>query len=221
VHRLSIGIHQLHTKLLEMGELVELSLTRSVRALSERDHKIAEQVLNDERRINRLEIEIDDMTIGLLALHQPVARDLRFITASFKINTDLERIGDLAVTIARRAISLMTVPEDTCVAGTLQTMAGLVISMLSRSLSSYLEGDAQLAREVLAADDAVDRLRDTTNSELIDIMQSEPARVAASVDLLFVSRTLERIADHATNIAEDVVFLVSGEDVRHRGRKVA
>jgi phosphate transport system protein len=221
VHRLSIGIHQLHTKLLEMGELVELSLTRSVRALAERDHKLAEQVLNDERRINRLEIEIDDMTIGLLALHQPVARDLRFITASFKINTDLERIGDLAVTIARRAISLMTAPENTSVAGKLQTMAGLVISMLSRSLSAYLEGDPQVAREVLTADDAVDRLRDSTNADLIDIMHREPAKVAAGVDLLFVSRTLERIADHATNIAEDVVFLVSGEDVRHRGRKVA
>jgi phosphate transport system protein len=221
VHRLSIGIHQLHTKLLDMGELVELSLTRSVRALAERDHKLAEQVINDERLVNRLEMEIDDMAIGLLALHQPVARDLRFITASFKINTDLERIGDLSLTLARRAVSLLAAPENTIVGGKIQEMAGMVISMLSRSLAAFLNRDPELARDVLRADDAVDRLRDTTNTALIEIMHSEPEKVGACVDLLFVSRTLERIADHATNIAEDVVFLVSGEDVRHRGRKVA
>jgi phosphate transport system protein len=218
MHQLSIGTHRLHTKLLEMGELVEVSLTTSVRALAERDRALAEQVLGDEQKIDELEIEIDDMAIGLLALHQPVARDLRFITAVFKINTDLERIGDLAVTIARRALAL--IPEDDIgsVSRDVQVMAGLAISMLSRSLTAFLNRDIDLARAVLHSDDEVDFLRDKTNSELIEIMLCEPDKVRTGVDLLFVTRNLERIADHATNIAEDVVFLVSGIDVRHKSK---
>ncbi len=221
MHRLSIGIHGLHTRLLDMGELVELSLTRSVRALAERDHACAERVIRDEQRIDELEIEIDAMAIGLLALHQPVARDLRFITAALKINTDLERIGDLAVTIARRAVALIPEAEIDQISLDVQEMAGLAISMLSRSLTAFLERDLEMARAVLLADDAVDRFRDKTNTDLIEVMHREPSKVRTGIDLLFVSRNLERIADHATNIAEDVVYLVSGVDVRHQSQKVA
>ena len=218
MHRLSVGTHHLHTKLLEMGELVELSLTRSVRALAERDHTLAEQVLLDEQTIDGLEIEIDDMALGLLALHQPVARDLRFITAALKINTDLERIGDLAVTISRRALNLIAEEEIASISNDIQNMAGLAISMLSRSLTAFLHRDSLLAGEVLRSDDDVDYLRDKTNRELVEIMHRQPEKVRTGVDLLFVSRNLERIADHATNIAEDVVFLVSGVDVRHKSK---
>jgi phosphate transport system protein len=158
------------------------------------------------------------MAIGLLALHQPVARDLRFITAVFKINTDLERIGDLAVTIARRALALIPEEDIGSVSRDVQVMAGLAISMLSRSLTAFLNRDIDLARAVLDSDDEVDFLRDKTNSELIEIMLREPEKVRTGVDLLFVTRNLERIADHATNIAEDVVFLVSGIDVRHKSK---
>ncbi len=218
MHRLSVGTHGLHTKLLVMGELVEVSLARSVRALAERDRALAEQVLRDEQRVDELEMTIDDMAIGLLALHQPVARDLRFITAALKINTDLERIGDLAVTIARRALALIPEDEIANVSEDVQTMAALAISMLSRSLTAFLNRDPEVARAVLRSDDDVDALRDKTNRELIDIMHREPDKVRTGVDLLFVTRNLERIADHATNIAEDVVFLVSGVDVRHQSK---
>ncbi len=160
MHRLSVGIHNLHTKLLVMGELVELSLTRSVRALSERNLHLAEQVLRDEQRIDDLEIEIDDIALLLLARHQPVARDLRFITAALKINTDLERIGDLAVTIARRAMALIAEAEIAEATRDVQQMAGLAISMLSRSLTAFLERDPEMARAILKADDEVDHLRD-------------------------------------------------------------
>ncbi len=218
MHRLSVGTHRLHTKLLVMGELVEVSLTRSVRALAERDPGLAEQVLRDEQKIDDLEMEIDDMAIGLIALHQPVARDLRFITAVLKINTDLERIGDLAVTIARRAMALIPEEEVAIVSREVQLMAELAISMLSRSLTAFLNRDSELANAVLQSDDDVDLLRDKTNYELIELMLREPEKVRTGVDLLFVTRNLERIADHATNIAEDVVFLVSGVDVRHQGK---
>jgi phosphate transport system protein len=221
MHRLSLGTHALHLKLLEMGEMVELSLSRAVEALTKRDWQLCERVIADEQRIDSLELEIDDMATRLLALHQPVARDLRLITATLKINSDLERIGDLATNVARRCISLMAAPEIASVVSDLRKMAGLTISMLSRSLSAFLNADADIAREVLEADDEVDFLRDKINGDLLAVMQTEPSKISTGIDLLLVSRSLERIADHATNIAEDVVYLVRGIDVRHRRSNVA
>jgi phosphate transport system protein len=215
MHRLSIGTHELHTRLLVMGEMVEVSLTRSIESLVTRDQSLAERVLRDELRINALEMEIDDLAIKLIALHQPVACDLRFITAALKINTDLERIGDLAVTIARRGLSLMSEPEISSVSQDVQVMSAQTISMLSRSLTALLYRDVEVAREVLKADDEVDFLRDKTNRVLVSVMEDDPTKIATGIDLIFITRSLERIADHATNIAEDVLFLMKGIDVRH------
>jgi phosphate transport system protein len=210
----------LHERLLEMSALVEGNIGRSVESLISRDEAAALQVLTDEARVNALEIEIDDHATRLLALHQPVARDLRYITAALKINTDLERIGDLATTIARRSLSLMRQPQVSTLCD-LPLMARLAQAMLAQSLRAFVNRDAELAREVLSSDDAVDTLRDTNTSELIAQMHQEPGKIESAVDLIFIVRSLERIADHATNIAEDVLFLVRGVDVRHRASRVA
>jgi phosphate transport system protein len=197
-----------------MGGYVESAIHRSVRALVERDAELARQVLRDEARINQMEIEIDNLTTRLFALRQPMARDLRFLTAAMKINTDLERMGDLAVNIAQRALSLvMQTPVKPLI--DIPRMAQLVESMLLRTLDAFVKGDAEEATGVLMADDEVDALRDSVYQELVAYMQRDPTTVPAAVDLIFVARNLERIADHATNIAEDVVFLVKGVDVRH------
>ena len=197
-----------------MGGYVESAIHRSVRALVDRDPELARQVLRDEARINQMEIEIDNLTTRLLALRQPMARDLRFLTAAMKINTDLERMGDLAVNIAQRALSLVAQsPVKPLI--DIPRMAQLVESMLLRTLDAFVKSDADEATSVLTADDEVDALRDSVYNELVAYMQKDPSTVPAAVDLIFVARNLERIADHATNIAEDVVFLVKGVDVRH------
>ncbi len=197
-----------------MGGYVESAIHRSIRALVDRDAELARQVLRDEARINLMEIEIDNLTTRLFALRQPMAKDLRFLTAAMKINTDLERMGDLAVNIAQRAISLVAQsPVKPLI--DIPRMAQLVESMLLRTLDAFVKSDADEATSVLMADDEVDALRDSVYQELVAYMQSDPTTVPAAVDLMFVARNLERIADHATNIAEDVVFLVKGVDVRH------
>lgn len=202
-----------------MGGQVESAIRRSVRALVERDAELARQVLRDEARINQMEIEIDNLTTRLFALRQPMARDLRFLTSAMKINTDLERMGDLAVNIAQRALSLITQPAVKPLID-IPRMAQLVESMLLRALDAFVKGDAEVARSVLLADDEVDALRDSVYQELVAYMQTDPTTVPAAVDLIFVARNLERIADHATNIAEDVVFAVQGVDVRHHATEV-
>jgi phosphate transport system protein len=212
-------LEELHEKVLRMGGYVESAIHRSVRALVDRDPELARQVLRDEARINQMEIEIDNLTTRLFALRQPMAKDLRFLTAAMKINTDLERMGDLAVNIAQRALSLVAqTPVKPLI--DIPRIAQLVESMLLRTLDAFVKGDAEEATSVLLADDEVDALRDSVYQELVVYMQTDPASVPAAVDLMFVARNLERIADHATNIAEDVVFLVKGVDVRHHATEV-
>jgi phosphate transport system protein len=207
-------LEELQGRLLEMGGLVESAVYNSVLALSERSEARARQVLNNEARINQMEIEIDDCAVRLLALQQPMARDLRFLTAAIKINSDLERMGDLAVNIVERALSLMQqAPVKPLI--DIPKLAQLAQSMVHKSLDSFVRRDAELARQVLLSDDAVDDLRDAIYEELVSFMERDPSTVSRSLDLIFVARNLERIADHATNIAEDVVFLVQGVDVRH------
>jgi phosphate transport system protein len=202
-----------------MGGHVESAIHRSIRALVDRDSDLARQVLRDEARINQMEIEIDNLTTRLFALRQPMAKDLRFLTAALKINTDLERMGDLAVNIAQRALSLVAqTPVKPLI--DIPRMAQLVESMLLRTLDAFVKGDADEATSVLIADDEVDALRDSVYQELVVYMQTDPTSIPAAVDLMFVARNLERIADHATNIAEDVVFLVKGVDVRHHATEV-
>jgi phosphate transport system protein len=214
VRHFTVELEELNQKLLQMAGLVESAIHRSVRALLEQDRELAEEVIRDEPKINRMEMEIDGLVTRLLALRQPVARDLRFLTAALKINNDLERIGDLANHIAERSISLMHHPLVKPMTD-IPKMAGLVQSMLLKCLDAFVNGDADLAHTVLLSDAEVDSLRDAVYNELLEIMQRDPSLVTTAIDLIFIARNLERIGDHATNIAEDVVFLVKGIDVRH------
>jgi phosphate transport system protein len=208
-------LEQLKTKLLEMSSLVEAAIQRSISAVIHKDRSAAEQVFRDEERINEIEIEIDEFAINLLALQQPMAADLRLIVAALKINTDLERMGDLSVNIAQRATSLMEEPVIKPMID-IPHIAGLVQSMVRKALDAFVSRDADLARSVLASDDAVDSLRSACYHELVSFMEKDPQNIRQALDLLAVTRNLERIADHSTNIAEDVLFLVKGVDVRHR-----
>jgi phosphate transport system protein len=214
----SIELEELNHKLLQMAGMVESAIQRSVRSLVEQDRDLAEQVIRDEPRINRMEMEIDGVVTRLLALRQPVAKDLRFLTSALKINTDLERMGDLANHIAERSLSLMHHPLVKPMID-IPKMAVLVQSMLLKCLEAFVNSDADLARTVLVSDHEVDVLRDAVYGELLATMQSDPTVVTAAVDLIFVARNLERIGDHTTNIAEDVVFLIKGIDVRHRAEQ--
>jgi phosphate transport system protein len=207
-------IEDLQRELLEMGGLVERAIHDSVLALTRRDPELARQVLVNEARINQMEIHIDEMATRLLALHQPMARDLRFLTAAIKINNDLERMGDLAVNVVERALSLLNQPPIRP-AIDVPRLAELAESMVRRSLDAFVKRDAGLARAVLVSDDAVDAQRDAICRELAAFMQREPASIPGALDLFIAARSLERIADHATNIAEDVLFLIEGVDVRH------
>jgi len=207
-------LDKVQQRLLEMAGLVASAIQRSVRSLVRGDEEQAQEVLRQEARVNQMQIEIDEMATNALALYQPRAGDLRFLTAAIKINSDLERMGDLAVNIAERAIDLMSRPLVKPLFG-IPKMAELAQSMVHKSLNAFVNRDAELARSVLTSDDAVDDLKDAIYQESIHFMESNPSTVAAAVDLMFVAHNLERIADHATNIAEDVLFLVKGVDVRH------
>jgi phosphate transport system protein len=210
----------LNDTLLEMGSLVAHAVQRSVLSLVERNEDYAHQVIRDESRIDQMEIQIDDMVSSLIVREQPVARDMRLVVSAIKISTDLERMGDLAVHIAERALSLMTqeaLPESV----NFGDITGLVESMVLSSLDGFVRRDAQIARGILTADDAVDKARNHIQHQLVDLMQRDQAIIPRALDYLIVARKLERIADHATNIAEDVIFLTQGVDVRHRVAEVA
>ena len=204
----------LKTKLLEMGALVESAIQRSISAVTQKDRGAADQVFMNEARINAIEIEIDDFAISLLALQQPMAADLRLIVAALKINTDLERMGDLSVNIAQRALSLMEGPVIKPMID-IPHIAGLVQSMVRKALDAFVHRDADLARSVLSSDDAVDNMRTACYHELVSFMEQDQHHIQQALALLSITRNLERIADHSTNIAEDVLFLVKGVDVRH------
>lgn len=211
-------LEKLTGKLLEMSALVESAVYRSVQGVVEKNQELAEQVLKNEARINQLEIEVDDMAIGLLALQAPLATDLRLITAALKINTDLERMGDLSVSIAQSGIALIREPVIRPLID-IPHIAGLAQGMVRKALDAFVHRDPELARSVLASDDAVDNMRTASYHELISFMESNPAQISQSLYLLSVVRNLERIADHATNIAEDVLYLVKGIDVRHHNEQ--
>jgi phosphate transport system protein len=204
----------LNNKLLEMSSLVEAGIQRSIRAVIQRDRVAADEVFENEGRINTIELEIDGLAISLLALHQPMAINLRFIVAALKINTNLERMGDLSVNIAHSARSLLDAPPVEPVID-IPLMAGLVQSMVRKSLDAFVARDVDLARSVLVSDDAVDNVRTACYHQLVSFMERDPRNIRQALHLLSVTRTLERLADHATNIAEDVLFYVKGIEVRH------
>ncbi len=201
-----------------MSALVEAAIYRSVQGVVDKNESLAEQVIRNEIRINQLEIEIDDMAISLLALQAPLAVDLRLITSAIKINNDLERMGDLSVSIAESALALIKDPVIRPLID-IPHIAGLAQGMVRKALDAFVSRDADLARSVLASDDAVDNLRTASYHELISFMSNNPSQVPQALRLLSVVRNLERIADHATNIAEDVLFFVKGIDVRHHNEE--
>jgi phosphate transport system protein len=211
-------LDQLKAKLLEMSALVEAAVYRSVQGVVEKNEELAQSVLRSEARVNQLEIEVDDLAIGLLALQAPMATDLRLITAAIKINNDLERMGDLAVSIAQSALILL---RDPVIRPSIDIphIAGLAQGMVRKALDAFVNRDAEMARSVLASDDAVDNLRTASYHELISFMENNPGQIPQALRLISVVRNLERIADHATNIAEDVLFLVKGIDVRHHNEE--
>ena len=213
-------LDQLKAKLLEMSALVESAIYRSVQGVVDKNEELALQVIKNEARINELEMAIDEMAISMLALQAPLAADLRLITAAIKINNDLERMGDLAVSMAEAALALVKEPVIRPLID-IPHIAGLAQGMVRKALDAFVSRDAELARSVLASDDAVDNLRTASFHELVSFMTSNPNQIPQALRLLAVVRNLERIADHATNIAEDVLFLVKGIDVRHHNEQRA
>ncbi len=201
-------------RLLEMGGLAEDRLGLAMRALVERDHALVDDVIAGDAAINALHIEIDDRCFKLLALHQPMAVDLRAIVAAVKINTDLERVGDLAVNIAEAVRRYLRHPPVKALID-IPRMADIAQGMLRDALDAFVRRDTTLAQAVLAADDALDALKTQVFRELLTYMLQDPHTIEPSLDLILISRHLERIGDHATNVGEDVIFMVSARDVRH------
>ncbi len=207
-------LNKLKEQLLKMAGLAERAISNAIEALVKRDTPLAEKTITEDEKINEMEILVDDLCLKLLALHQPLAADLRFITSAMRINTELERIGDLSVNIAERAISLDQEPQLKPYID-LPRMAEITQSMVKDVLDAFVNGDARLARSVCERDDQVDALNDQVFRELLTYMMSDPKNITRAVHLIIVSRCLERIADHATNIAEGVIFMVQALVIKH------
>jgi phosphate transport system protein len=208
-------LESLQRDILMMGTAVEEMIAKAIRALQERDLSLAREVIDGDVAIDELENHVDEESLKILALHQPVATDLRRIAAVMLINTDLERMADLVVDIAERAEVLAT-PPFIPVPDPLQRMTDMTTTMVRECLNAFVHLDARLARRVVRLDDEVDRLNSEIIDELVRGMKRSPDSIEHGLSLFSAVRHLERIADHATNIAEDVVYLVEGEIVRHR-----
>jgi phosphate transport system protein len=208
------GLEELKHKLLAMGGMAEQAVDTAVESYRRRDLKLCHQVFEGEKAINAIEREIDELALDLLAMQQPMAVDLRFITAVMKINADLERVGDQAVNIAERVMNIVKLPNAELPVDVAR-MAATVAGMVRRALESFLAEKAELAEAVLKMDDIVDRMDDEFYSVLVNKMHQQPEITDQALDVLLISRNLERVADHATNIAEDVIFWVKGADIRH------
>ena len=205
---------ELKTLLLDMSTLAEELMRASVKALHDRDPAMAQAVILGDRELDALEIEVDDACINLLALQQPMARDLRLITMAMRISNDLERVGDHAVNIAETVIHLSKHPPFAQFPE-IEEMSRLASEMLSDSLDTFVRGDAERAREVCARDDQVDALHESMFRILLTHMMEDPRRIGPAMEIFLLSGNLERIADLATNVAEDVVFLVEGRNIKH------
>ncbi|MBI2082483.1 MAG: phosphate signaling complex protein PhoU [Deltaproteobacteria bacterium] len=210
-------LKNLKDAILKMGAIIEEMIARSMKSLIERDSRLAGEVTIQEGTVNQLEMEIDDRCLQLLALRQPTASDLRFITIGLKISKDLERIGDLAVNIAEQSMELNREPQLKPYID-LPLMGQKVQQMVRSVLESFVNRDAKRAERICELDDEVDDLNRKVFQELITMMQKDSAAVLRGMHLIWISKQLERIADHATNIAEEVIFMVQGRDIRH-GRK--
>ncbi len=207
-------LEALKQTLLAMGALVEDQIRLAMQALVERGEALARRVIERDREVNAYDVQIDETCVTLLALHQPAAGDLRFLTTAMKIVTDLERIGDQAVNIAQRALELSPEPPLKPYID-LPRMAARAQAMVRESLDAFVARDAALARAVCARDSEVDALKEQVFRELLTYMMADPTTIPRAIRLILISRFLERVADHATNIAEMVVYLVEGRMVRH------
>jgi phosphate transport system protein len=207
-------LKKLREDILYMGGLVEDQIQKAVSSLVERDSALAETIIERDHEVNRLDVEIDDLCIQLLALHQPAARDLRFITTALKITTDLERIGDMAVNICERALELNEEPQLKPYID-IPRMARTSERMIRESLDAFVREDTDLALKVCKDDQEVDDLNSQIFRETISFMIEDPHTINRAMKISSISKYLERIADHATNIAEMVVFMVKGKSIRH------
>ena len=212
--RFQQSLEELKEQLLVMAGLAEQSIQRAIEAYRVRDLSICDLVNRSELAINRLEREIDQAALDLLAMEQPMAIDLRFILSVIKINADLERVGDAAKGISDRVRSMEQMPQADLPVD-IPRMAELAEEMVRKSLQAFIEGDAELARSILTMDDAVDAMNRAAYKALTKVMEEQSHLAPQALNALMISRALERIADHATNIAEDVIFWVQGDDVRH------
>ena len=207
-------LEALKQTLLAMGGLVEDQIRHVMQALVDRDDALASEVIERDRQVNAYDVEVDAQCVELLALHQPAAGDLRFITTAMKIVTDLERIGDQAVNIGQRVIELNREPQLKPYID-LPRMAERAQAMVKESLDAFVARDTELARRVRAEDDEVDALKEQIFRELLTFMMEDPRSIPRAIRLILISRCMERVADHATNIAEMVIYLVEGKMVRH------
>ncbi|MBU0691861.1 phosphate signaling complex protein PhoU [bacterium] len=212
---LNYDLDRLKKDILEYSAAIDQSFARAVKALEGIDSPLAKQVIKHDKELDRTEVEIEDKCLKILALHQPVARDLRFVVAVLKMNNDLERIGDFAVNIAKRTIFLSN-HNPIVVPPAIFQAAALARSMVSRSLSALIESDSDLARAICVEDDVVDKLAVDLYQEIQVAFRNEPDHIPEWMQIFSVIRYVERVADLATNIAEDVVYLVEGEVVRHQ-----
>ncbi|MDD5687093.1 MAG: phosphate signaling complex protein PhoU [Elusimicrobia bacterium] len=207
-------LEQLKSKLLKMASLVEAIIAKSIKSLEERNPELTKNAYEEEDAINMLEIDIDEQCHKLLALRQPMAIDLRFITSVMKINSDLERMGDLAINIVNRTKIILQYPQLKPL-NNIPQMAVLAQDMVKESLNSLVNRDSKAAREVCKKDYKVDDLNDELFRKLLTYMMQDPKNIEAAIDLILVARNIERIADHATNIAEDVIYLFEGKTIKH------
>lgn len=207
-------LNNLHQKVLEMGGFVEKQIANALAAIVQRDDEIARRTIEGDHTVNRMDVEIDELCLRLLALHQPAARDLRLITTALKINADLERIGDMAVNLCERALELNQEPPLKPFID-IPRMVAVASQMLRECLDAYVRSDVELALKVCREDDVIDQFTNQIFRELLSYMAEDIQAVGRGIRIMFVAKYIERIADHATNIAEMVVFMVKGKSIRH------
>jgi phosphate transport system protein len=213
-HHFEGDLQALRNQLLTMGALVEDRVHRAVHSLVHRGEEDAQRIIATDKEVNDLQMDIDNRCLRLLATQTPLAVDLRLITSAMKINADLERVGDQAVNIAESVLILIPQPPLKPLID-IPRMATIAEKMVRDALDAFVKRDAELARDVLRRDDEVDELKDQVFRELLTYMMADPGTIQRALSLILISRNLERIADHATNIAEDVIFIAEAKDVRH------
>ena len=213
-------LKDLNQSVLKMGIFAEEAIRKSIEALKSRDSELARSVIENDTNIDKLELVIDEKCIDLIARHQPIAKDLRFITTGMKINAELERIADIAVDIAQRVLEIVDKPLLKPLID-IPKLTAVAQNMVKMAVDSFVKGDIELAREVILSDNEADKLRNLISKELIeDYMAKDPSTAPRAVQLLLIARFLERICDHTTNIAEDVIYMVQAEVVKHHPEKL-